>query len=255
MSQYKISTASVFKNNNNGISTVPCVTPVAPGGTCVLALIIYDMPYRHTRFFFSTRGFLPKVHGLLWHEAASSISLGLSGSHWHNTWEHCGYHQLQLCYIYMHIYIYILVFMYFVGNKVTTSTPLTFDTSPKYPNGTSLFLVVGIQGSFTWTGVIIRLLKCQWDCPEAYANPRDRTSTHGTGLVMIVCGYVWEPLLLTWGNFIIPAWISNHIHCKLCDRITYPFPNFNGCTVEVWEGISNFIPHFTGYLITYPCWH
>ena len=28
-----------------------------------------------------------------------------------------------------------------------------------------------------------------------------------------------------------------------CDYITYPFPNFNGCTVEVWEWTSNFIPH------------
>ena len=36
--------------------------------------------------------------------------------------------------------------------------------------------------------------------------------------------------------------------------ITYPFTNFNGCTVEVWERISNFIPHFTGHVITYPRW-
>ena len=28
-------------------------------------------------------------------------------------------------------------------------------------------------------------------------------------------------------------------------EITYPFPNFNGTTVEVWEWISNFIPYFT----------
>ena len=35
------------------------------------------------------------------------------------------------------------------------------------------------------------------------------------------------------------------------DEITHPFPNFNGCTVEVWESISNFIPHFTGHVITY----
>ena len=27
------------------------------------------------------------------------------------------------------------------------------------------------------------------------------------------------------------------------DEITYPFPNFNSCTVEVWEWISNFITH------------
>ena len=26
------------------------------------------------------------------------------------------------------------------------------------------------------------------------------------------------------------------------------------CSVEVWEWINNFIPHFTGRVITYPCW-
>ena len=25
--------------------------------------------------------------------------------------------------------------------------------------------------------------------------------------------------------------------------MTYPFPNINGATVEVWKWISNFIPH------------
>ena len=38
------------------------------------------------------------------------------------------------------------------------------------------------------------------------------------------------------------------------DEITYPFPNFNGGTVEVWEGISNFVPHLTRHVVTYPCW-
>ena len=40
------------------------------------------------------------------------------------------------------------------------------------------------------------------------------------------------------------AWISNHMPSKVWDEITYPFPIFNSCTVEVWEWISNFIPHF-----------
>ena len=31
---------------------------------------------------------------------------------------------------------------------------------------------------------------------------------------------------------------------KVWGEIIYPFPNFNGATVEVWEWISNFIPHF-----------
>ena len=38
------------------------------------------------------------------------------------------------------------------------------------------------------------------------------------------------------------------------DEITYPFPNFNGRTVEVWESVSNLIAHFTGQVITYLCW-
>ena len=46
-------------------------------------------------------------------------------------------------------------------------------------------------------------------------------------------------LVLTWGPFyqygltLIPACVSNYIHHKVWDEITYPFPNFNGCTVEV----------------------
>ena len=37
------------------------------------------------------------------------------------------------------------------------------------------------------------------------------------------------------------------------DEITHPFPSLNGATVEVWKWISNFTPHFTGHVITYPC--
>ena len=35
------------------------------------------------------------------------------------------------------------------------------------------------------------------------------------------------------GLILIPAWISNDIHFNVWDEITYPFLNFNGCTVEV----------------------
>ena len=30
----------------------------------------------------------------------------------------------------------------------------------------------------------------------------------------------------------MPAWISNYIHYKVWNEITYPFPNFNGCAVK-----------------------
>ena len=35
------------------------------------------------------------------------------------------------------------------------------------------------------------------------------------------------------------------------DEISYQFPNFNGCTIEDWEWISDFILHFTRHVITY----
>ena len=31
-------------------------------------------------------------------------------------------------------------------------------------------------------------------------------------------------------------------------------PNFLGAAIEIWELTSNFIPHFTWYVINYPCW-
>ena len=54
------------------------------------------------------------------------------------------------------------------------------------------------------------------------------------------------------GLALMPAWISNHMSSKVWDGITYHFPNFSGCTVEVWQWISNFIPHFIMGVITYP---
>ena len=44
------------------------------------------------------------------------------------------------------------------------------------------------------------------------------------------------------------------MHYKEWDGITYPFQNMNGAAVEVWEWISNLIPHLTCHVITYPCW-
>ena len=70
-----------------------------------------------------------------------------------------------------------------------------------------------------------------------------------TGIVRNARANTQGPLLLT----LIPAWIGNHMPCKVWDQITYPFPNFNGSTVEVWEWINNFIPHIIIHVITYPC--
>ena len=48
-----------------------------------------------------------------------------------------------------------------------------------------------------------------------------------------------------YGLTLIPAWISNHMSSKMWDEITYPFQNFKGYTVEVWEENGEVIPHYT----------
>ena len=53
------------------------------------------------------------------------------------------------------------------------------------------------------------------------------------------------------GLTLILAWICNHMPTTMWDEITHPFLNFNGCTIEVQDWISNFIPHFIGDVITY----
>ena len=42
-----------------------------------------------------------------------------------------------------------------------------------------------------------------------------------------------EPLLLTWVNINPSQDKYNHIHYKVWDEIDYPFPKFNGATLDV----------------------
>ena len=80
------------------------------------------------------------------------------------------------------------------------------------------------------------------------------TSNVYTGAFLQVYHSIFPMATLTqWrGSTSIPAHISNYFHYKVGDEITYPFPNFNGATVEVLEWISNFITHFTGYVKSTP---
>ena len=48
--------------------------------------------------------------------------------------------------------------------------------------------------------------------------------------------------------------MDKYIRYKVWGEIIYPFRNLTGATVEVLEWIINFYSHFTGDLITYPCW-
>ena len=80
-----------------------------------------------------------------------------------------------------------------------------------------------------WTRSLSIPSTAQWFVYSAKRNSQDR----------------W-PLLLTWIDLIlarisnhmpsklwVPARIRNHMPSKVWDEITYPFLNFNGCTVEV----------------------
>ena len=53
---------------------------------------------------------------------------------------------------------------------------------------------------------------------------------------------------------LIPVCKSKLTTSNLWHEISYPLPNFNDCTVEVWEWISNFISHFIMDAITDPHW-
>ena len=66
-------------------------------------------------------------------------------------------------------------------------------------------------------------------------------------------GNIWGPFYQH-GLTLISAWISNHMPSKKWDEITYPFPNFNSATVEVWVWINNFIPRIIMGVINNPCW-
>ena len=60
----------------------------------------------------------------------------------------------------------------------------------------------------------------------------------------VPCSQLW-----TWINY-NPNMDKNHMHYKVWDEITDPFPNFNNATVKVWEWVSNFIPNLTMHMIT-----
>ena len=70
----------------------------------------------------------------------------------------------------------------------------------------------------------------------------------------IVCIAAHHLLSLTQFNVNLNMTKKKNIHYKVWDEITYALPNFIGCTVEVWEWISNLIQHFAEHVISYPCW-
>ena len=76
-------------------------------------------------------------------------------------------------------------------------------------------------------------------------------------LIVDLCAvfiHIIQGLLYLYGLTLIPAWISDYIHCEMWGEINHPLQNFKGTTVGVWEWTSNFTLKCIGHVITYPCW-
>ena len=97
------------------------------------------------------------------------------------------------------------------------------------------------------------------------ANAISQFIKHWFKVILNINNPSWCYAIMTWspgrhrgpyyksGLNLISAWKSHHIPSIVLNEITYPSPNFNGCTVDVWEWISNFIPRYIMDVITYPC--
>ena len=60
--------------------------------------------------------------------------------------------------------------------------------------------------------------------PQYHAASTKQSKTKPVVLITNIYNNVY-----IYGLTVIPVWISNYIHCKVWDEITYPFLNFNGC--------------------------
>ena len=120
-------------------------------------------------------------------------------------------------------------------HNVAISYPTMLHSEQKCAHFCSEWSIVGI-----WNRCILGIVKLfimQW---------KSTYNRYAIGIAMTWVPFYWYGLTL------ISAWISNHMPCKICDEITYPFSNFNISRVEVFEWISTFIPHIVLGAITYP---
>ena len=74
------------------------------------------------------------------------------------------------------------------------------------------------------------------------------------GIIVNVTQSVYQEPFNYYGLTYIPAWFSHRTASKVSNISIHLFPNFNGCTFDVWERIGNFILYLTGYVIAHPCW-
>ena len=121
------------------------------------------------------------------------------------------------------------VFLCYVFRKVLQ--PITITTNNFIPNWLTSESAVGCLKSLEYGRQLVtpnttKIFKSHITGPLWGEFPRTDGFTH-TGHVM------QKAIPLAPFTTLIPAWISDHMPSKVCDEITYPFLNFNGCTIEV----------------------
>ena len=170
--------------------------------------------------------------------------------------EHCyvGRHMVfddpQWCFIDISVdFVWVLQcthFSYpFASKKITSWTSL----SHARPHHKKMQLSVSHLHSCTTTAILVQQIKCVLICKPreisclllskaiswfAYFRKKSATCTLET-MSQLSPGFSLDTSspFHKHGLTLIPAWISNHMLGKVWDEITYPFLNFNGCTVEV----------------------
>ena len=110
--------------------------------------------------------------------------------------------------------------MYFP--KISLKSPLGQLIEPHF---SYQVLIQGCMVNEDNVEALVELLRTKLDHFES------SMAEHMSDLVNVDLDDVSSSERCLWG--IIPAWISNYIHYNVWDEITFPFPNFNGSTVEV----------------------
>ena len=116
------------------------------------------------------------------------------------------------------------------------------------PLGTNFNEILIKIHTFSFKNIHLKMSSGKWRpfCLSLNVLMWSDTAAYVYNIYVLVCA------MLIWLSKLFKFSMSCH-RCILL--VVYSIiPNFNSSTVEVWEWLSNFIPHFTGYVVTYPCW-
>ena len=123
-------------------------------------------------------------------------------------------------------------------------------------------LTVLLQETLKWKGCQDDSPGIHWSRWEASTSPANITAVtlvtfHFSEMVAVLPQSKYDILrhIGAWASLVdviqepISAWISNYIHHKVWNEITYPFTNLQPLKFENGLVISS---HFTGHVITHP---